>query len=234
MITCAVILNAAPSTLSRATCLRRPAVAHQLDGVDVVGEHRASRGRGTRDGERQSFGMRRAVVVPEANEPGGSSRRCRCRGVPRPRSLAARQMQESGTPRLRSARERASAAKPARNRTSAFPPAPPAIIANAGGAMNCGAMRAQVRRSRTDSRSRGRSSRLQIAQAAVQSAVVMKGAPRRRSRDARPGRRAAAGRGVPGRHQPADPPSDHEHVESPGGERIEITNHRGTSRTRAL
>ncbi len=76
--------------------------------------------------------------------------------------------------------------------------------------------------------------RLQIPQAAVQSTVVMKGGRAGEvvaldERDVQP-----AGRRVPGRHQPVDPPSDDEHVESPGGERIEITNHRGASRTGAL
>jgi len=60
----------------------------------------------------------------------------------------------------------------------------------------------------------------------VQSAVVMKGGRAAEvvaldESDVQP-----PGRGVPGGHQPVDTPSDNEHVESAGGERIEITNHR--------
>jgi hypothetical protein len=93
--------------------------------------------------------------------------------------------------------------------------------------MNCGAMHAQARRSRTDSRRRREVELLQIAEAAVQRAVVMKGraAPEVVTIDKRDVQ-AARGR-VPRGHQPADPAADHQDVESARRQRVKISDHAG-------
>ncbi len=92
----------------------RPALPNRLDGIHVVGQDRAGAHGGDGHGKRETFGVRRAVVVPHADGPVAEQRRrCRARPAPRRRRCGLRAgAGDRGTPALRPGVSAASRAKP--------------------------------------------------------------------------------------------------------------------------